>query len=410
MPRPHSEEGYIYYKEPRDNRIGRHVLEIYEYDKDTGARVGKMRKVFYASKIKAGEVARSLYEKLKGKPSKKRGKPLQDAPETLVDYVDLFVARREAGHEGNAQQHSIAQVSSRFQNHFKPFFQRYRLDEITVDHIHLYKACLVDKGLADKTIGYLLMEAKEFFSYAVECGWMERTPFDSTFKMPKVVNTKRRRPLDIAVLRDMAMRTWANPVNEGVYLVSLATGDRVSENRALLKTSFEEYYGHPECEDCVVVHIDYNLTNKNARKAPKNGRSRVAVIPRWYYEYIKPVFDLSKSDLCFSNTQGRKPISIDKNLKNFRAEYAKVTGLSPDDVEKANIDFHSVRTTVNTLLTGELNDDLRRAMLGWSSENVGLDHYFSIQPVHYQQILDAQNSRIFSPEMREYFETHSIFG
>ena len=71
MPRPHSEEGYTYYREPKNNKFGRHILEIYVYDKDTGERIGKIRKVFYASKNKAGEVARSLYEKLKGKPPKK---------------------------------------------------------------------------------------------------------------------------------------------------------------------------------------------------------------------------------------------------------------------------------------------------------------------------------------------------
>ena len=149
------------------------------------------------------------------------------------------------------------------------------------------------------------------------------------------------------------------------------------------------------------------MTNKNKRKAPKNERTRITVIPRWAYEYIEPVFALSMADLAFSNTGGRVPISLDKMLDNFRSEFAAANGTSVQTLQKEGKDVHSIRTTLNSYLTGHLNDGIRRAIFGWASTDVGMDHYFQLLPVHYQQVLDALKNT-FTEEEIEWYKSHSI--
>lgn len=156
-----------------------------------------------------------------------------------------------------------------------------------------------------------------------------------------------------------------------------------------------------------MLHIRHSLTNRNVEKSPKNGRERLTVLPRWVYEFIQPVFLLSNTDLCFSNTQGKKPISIDKNLEHFRNELAEVMGTSPEAVQAAGIDFHSLRKMFNSMMTGTLSSDIRRGILGWTSENVALEHYFQVLPIHYQKILDAQKV-LFDEESVAWFKSHDI--
>ena len=138
-----------------------------------------------------------------------------------------------------------------------------------------------------------------------------------------------------------------------------------------------------------------------------NGRERLAIIPRWVYEFILPIFNLSRTKLCFSNTAGKRPISIDKNLKNFRKELAEITGESEESIKEAGIDFHSLRKMFNSMMTGTLSSDIRRGILGWTSENVALEHYFQVLPIHYQKILDAQKV-LFNDEAIEWFKTNNI--
>ena len=73
--------------------------------------------------------------------------------------------------------------------------------------------------------------------------------------------------------------------------------------------------------------------------------------------------------------------------------------------EKA--DFHSLRKMFNSMMTGTLSSDIRRGILGWTSENVALEHYFQVLPIHYQKILDAQKV-LFDQESFEWFRNHDI--
>ena len=396
-------EPYYYSKSIQDGHKDRYVLAI----RDASKKSGYKKIIFYSSRKDAGIKAKELYDNyvrstLPADSPKKREKPV-----TVRAACSIFMKRRAVGRKQTCQEHSIDQVTARFRNHLIPFLGEYRLSNIAVEEMTAYRNNLQKKGLSDKTIQYCIDEAKEFFSYCVELGWMERTPFDSTFKMPRPKPKKNRISGNIEDYRKMLMKGWKNPVNHAVSMVCFFTGMRVSEIRALKKDDFEPFYNQPESDDCVVIHIRHNLTNKNKEKSPKNGRERLAVIPRWVYEFILPVFSLSRTKLCFSNTAGKRPISIDKNLKNFRKELAEITGESEESIKEVGIDFHSLRKMFNSMMTGTLSSDIRRAVLGWTSENVALEHYFQILPVHYQKILNAQKV-LFEEESVEWFKVSNI--
>ena len=399
---PKTQEAPYFFSEAnqRGSR-NRYVLSI----RDSTKRSGFKQIIFYSSKREAGLKAKEIYDEFvrMNTPSK----PAKSNPVTVSQACNLFIVRREEGRKGICQNHSISQVTARYRNHFLPYFGKKRLDSLSVENVFGYKNVLVRKGLSDKSVQYCIDEAKEFFAYCVELGWMEHTPFDSTFKMAKPKPKKQRIPGNIDDYRMMLKKGWKNPVNHAVAMVCFFTGMRVSEIRALKKDDFECFYGHEESDDCVIIHIRHSLTEKNIEKSPKNGRERLAVIPRWVYEFILPVIQLSRTKLCFSNTHGRKPISIDKNLYNFRAELGRITGMSPEEVKAMGIDFHSLRKMFNSMMTGSLSGDIRRGIMGWTSENVALEHYFQILPIHYQKILDAQKV-MFDEESVEWFRTHDI--
>lgn len=398
-------QNYFLSKDKRKEVKDVYVLAI----PDSSFSYGYKRIYFHApTKTAAGLKAKELFDEYQASKKKKNEpKKAHSKPVYVKDACKIFITRRETGRKDTCQEHSITQVSSRFRNHLLPFLGKKKLADVSVEDIFAYKEYLVEKDLADKTINYIIDEAKEFFSYCVEVGWMSRTPFDSTFKMAKPKPKKHRVPGNLNDYRKMLQKGWSNPVNHSIALVCFFTGMRVSEIRALKKDDFELFYNHEESEDCVVIHIRHSLTNKNVEKSPKNGRTRLTVVPRWLYEFIAPVIEFSQTELAFSNTRGVKPVSIDKNLSNFRRELAAVTGMTSEEIRAAGIDFHSLRAMFNSVMTGVLASDIRRGILGWTSENIALEHYFTVLPIHYQKILDAQKSLLDEESIR-WFRKNNI--
>ena len=404
MPRP-SSSPYFFAKCNQGKSKDRYSLHI----RDANMKRGYKQIIFHASKREAGVKAKELYEKyIRSNVSNEEKKGRDGSPDTVDKACGIFMKRRAAGRKAVCQPHSIKQVTSRFKNHFMPFFRNRKLGDVTVEDVTAYRNSLQGKGLSEKTVRYCVDEAKEFFAYCVEVEWLSHTPFDSTFKMARPKPKKIRVPGSIDDYRLMLQKGWKNPVNHAVAMICFFTGMRISEIRALKKDDFEPYYNHPEySEDCVIIHIRHSLTNENVEKAPKNGRERTTVIPRWVYEFIAPAFSLSRTSLCFSNTAGKTPLSIDKNLKNFRNELANAIGSTAEEIRASGIDFHSMRAMFNSAMTGTLSSDIRRGILGWTSENVALEHYFRVLPIHYQKILDAQRT-LFDEDSVRWFRSNNI--
>ncbi len=94
-------------------------------------------------------------------------------------------------------------------------------------------------------------------------------------------------------------------------------------------------------------------------------------------------------------------------MEHFRRELAAAIGSTEEKVRSDGIDFHSLRKMFNSMMTGTLSSDIRRGILGWTSENVALEHYFQVLPIHYQKILDAQKV-LFNAEAVEWFRKNNI--
>lgn len=419
MSRPPNKLGFGVFPDPPGNKEGRYRFICYKK-----GSFYRMRLIFYSNKINCWADGQKIFDALMAKGSaavetnimegkvKKiltNNKEKIDMSKYVIEGIRIWLPRYEEGKRDKIQEHTLSQEKALYKNHIGPFFKGRKLADVTVEDVRAFEKHLQRKGLSAKTVSNCLTSLKHFFAYAEEQEWIRHTPFDSTYILPDAKPARRRQPYDIDELRATFMRQWNNPVFQAVCFLIRLTGMRASEGRAIKKGDFEKYYGMPECEDCVIVHIDESLTNKNKRKAPKNERTRITVIPRWAYEYIEPVFALSMADLAFSNTGGRVPISLDKMLDNFRSEFAAANGTSVQTLQKEGKDVHSIRTTLNSYLTGHLNDGIRRAIFGWASTDVGMDHYFQLLPVHYQQVLDALKTT-FTDEEIDWFKSHSILG
>ena len=419
MSRPSSKLGFGVYLDPPGNREGRYRFICYK----VGAFY-RVRMIFYSDKTHCWSDGQRIFDALMsnepisvetiGKDGKMNKVTINNKerikmPKYVIEGIGIWIPRYEEGKKDKVQEHTLSQEIALYKNHICPFFKGAKLVDVTVETVRDFEKHLQRKGLSAKTVSNCLTSLKRFFAYAEEQEWIRHTPFDSTYILPDAKPARRRQPYDIAELRAAFMRQWKNPVFQAACILIRMTAMRASEDRAIKKSDFEKYYGMPECEDCVIVHINESLTSKNKRKAPKNERTRMTVIPRWAYEFIEPIFELSMTDLAFSNTGGRVPISLDKMLDNFRYEYSAANGTSAEKMLKEGKDVHSIRTTLNSLLTGHLNDGIRRAIFGWSSSDVGMDHYFQLLPVHYQQVLDALKTT-FTDEEIEWYKSHSILG
>ena len=419
MSRPSSKLGFGVYLDPPGNREGRYRFICYK----VGAFY-RVRMIFYSDKTHCWSDGQRIFDALMsnepisvetiGKDGKMNKVTINNKerikmPKYVIEGIGIWIPRYEEGKKDKVQEHTLSQEIALYKNHICPFFKGAKLVDVTVETVRDFEKHLQRKGLSAKTVSNCLTSLKRFFAYAEEQEWIRHTPFDSTYILPDAKPARRRQPYDIAELRATFMRQWKNPVFQAACILIRMTAMRASEDRPIKKSDFEKYYGMPECEDCVIVHINESLTSKNKRKAPKNERTRMTVIPRWAYEFIEPIFELSMTDLAFSNTGGRVPISLDKMLDNFRYEYSAANGTSAERMLKEGKDVHSIRTTLNSLLTGHLNDGIRRAIFGWSSSDVGMDHYFQLLPVHYQQVLDALKTT-FTDEEIEWYKSHSILG
>lgn len=419
MSRPSSKLGFGVYLDPPGNREGRYRFICYK----VGAFY-RVRMIFYSDKTHCWSDGQRIFDALMsnepisvetiGKDGKMNKVTINNKerikmPKYVIEGIGIWIPRYEEGKKDKVQEHTLSQEIALYKNHICPFFKGAKLVDVTVETVRDFEKHLQRKGLSAKTVSNCLTSLKRFFAYAEEQEWIRHTPFDSTYILPDAKPARRRQPYDIAELRAAFMRQWKNPVFQAACILIRMTAMRASEDRAIKKSDFEKYYGMPECEDCVIVHINESLTSKNKRKAPKNERTRMTVIPRWAYEFIEPIFELSMTDLAFSNTGGRVPISLDKMLDNFRYEYSAANGTSAERMLKEGKDVHSIRTTLNSLLTGHLNDGIRRAIFGWASSDVGMDHYFQLLPVHYQQVLDALKTT-FTDEEIAWYKSHSILG
>ena len=418
MSRPCSKLGYGVYLDPPNNRDGRYRFICYKAGKHY-----RKRKVFYSDRAHCWAEGQKIFDALMAGDSisietraiegetdmDKTNEERVTVPEYVIDASRIWLPRYEEGKRDKVQEHTLSSETSLFRNHINPFFRGMKLADVTVETIRGFERTLRNKDMSPKTVSNCIAATRKLFTYAEEQGWIEHTPFDSTYVMPDAKPISRRQPYDINELRAAFMRHWKNPVFQSACFLIRFTGMRASEDRAINKSDFEKYYGMPDCEDCVIVHINESLTTKNKRKAPKNNRARITVIPRWVYEFIEPIFAFSNTDLAFSNTGGNLPISLDKMLDNFRSEFAAANGTTVEKLQKEGRDIHSMRTTLNSYLTGHLNDGIRRAIFGWASSDVGMDHYFQLLPVHYQQVLDALKTTTTDEEI-EWFKTHSILG
>ena len=143
-------------------------------------------------------------------------------------WLEYRAAEKRSGHHD----------ASAIRKHLRPAFGALKLDELGLEHVDAFKA--ERAHLAPKTVHNLLTLLLAMLNYAVDLGWLEKTP---RIKKPRV----KLRERDFRYLRTAdeirrfleAAKAQPDPMVFALYATALSTGMRAGELAGLLWTDVD---------------------------------------------------------------------------------------------------------------------------------------------------------------------------
>lgn len=323
-----------------------------------------------------------------------------DAPETVADLVDVYTRRRAAGHAHTDQPHTIREVTNRLKKYVLPILGQLRLSDVTPEHIvELYETVRKMPGrknapLAAKSVTNIMTDTKTMFKYAVEKNWLSCSPYDSTLKLaPKKIKLTARVE-GLETYRRLIAKPWKYPIAHRAALLSLSTGMRAGEIRALREKDIEPRDGY------AIVHIRHNIEEDGTLKTPKNGDERLTVIPIWVYELIADLFIGEPDSFIFRNPQSTLPVTAPTILRGYRIELANLLGVDEETLKAEGTKFHSLRLVYNSAASnyfGGKDANILSYVMGHRSNSMQM-RYFKLMEAHYPKILEA-HKEVFPDDM-----------
>lgn len=181
-------------------------------------------------------------------------------------------------------------------------------------------------------------------------------------------------------------------LDKRVYLataLSAVSGMRQGEVLALKADSIRFPNAQDKAEDMAIVDVKRNFARQAGFKAPKNGKPRQVVIPRWLAEEL---VEFSKTNpwgnglVFYSDLSAETPLDHKVLTKwfNFELDFIKV------DRTGRNITFHSLRHYFDTMSLDAIGGELTRNLMGHSSEAM-TQLYFNVTD---EQLIDAGRKTI----------------
>lgn len=99
-----------------------------------------------------------------------------------------------------------------------------QLSTVTAEHLRSYRLELHAKGLSDQTVAHVLSDARAFLTWAVEAGWISRSPFPRRL-LPRI----QERPPDRLTDEEAAVLVALEEPHGFVFRFLLGTGLRWGE-------------------------------------------------------------------------------------------------------------------------------------------------------------------------------------
>lgn len=293
------------------------------------------------------------------------------------------------------------QYRSRCRKYLLPFFSDMKINNLTIDTVDDFRTYLKDfelgkdhsERLSDKTmneIEWLVRTVMKWIPDLYPRANNFRNPYSSP--LVKSISFDRDRnatpAFELDEVRRIFAASWENYPSLCMALIAAYTGMRSNEDACLRKCKF-----YPRDDSCVIV-VDENWTFSERKvKSPKtkNGERKV-VIPRWLYEFVKPILDsVPYNCFPFHNTKGiAVPMKGDRY--NWALEQAVENAGFLSGYKEKGLQFYSFRSFYKSYaeLTIGHESALIRYVMGHSRKDID-DHYFKFLDVHIPLLLSATN-------------------
>ncbi len=261
-------------------------------------------------------------------------------------------------------------------NHLLPFFEKYKVCEITPTDIRSYIAKMQEKGFKNKTINHTINLLSGIFNKAIEAGFVNYNPVSSVrrLKLP-YLEMEFLDTFDIKALLETAKEEY--PTFYPLLQTAIATGMRRGEllaltwndidyDRKLIRVNKSYHLGR--VEDTKTKHSVRNIC------IPDN---LVTVLKEW-----KKKAPAGKVVFC-------------NNVGNYQDPNNMIRRYFKPCLEKAgvrNIRFHDLRHTYASLMIAKgLPIKFIQQQMGHSSIQVTLDKYGHLMPELYELGASAMN-------------------
>lgn len=235
----------------------------------------------------------------------------------------------------------------------------------------------------ERKIRYLVLrylkKVKNFSVTTIRIALSEafRTGLISEDISKKITNLKKntvnkRGILSLSEIKNLVLKLEETPRNTlerklaQMIIISLLTGMRLGEIRAMKPSSIEQYDS-----SIAFIKIDQSFSDiTKEEKCTKSGKPRTVSIPLKIAEEILSEFGIYHNDYLFpSLTSKDKP--IDKRVVGkFFSSTLEAIGIPIAEQKTRNITFHSLRHCSATLAKQQTNIETASKLLGHSSTQI----------------------------------------
>lgn len=358
------EDYFVLYKAPN----GVYYYYVYRYGRRVKRSTGERRR---AAAIAVAMDRRDRHDLLnEGKVE--RWQRFRDYVEPFFDWDRCPIIQDKVRRGGHYSKLMADTNRRNVQKYLVPAFGTKVLQEITPSMINTWLLGVPKRyGVKPQTASKQLTMLRQILDVAVSQGILKENPANSV--KPLFAESEERGCFTSEQISQLFSEPWGDELCECACRLASLTGMRIGEVQGLRRSRIHS--------DHIVV--DASWADHEGLKTPKNGRSRVVLIPPQFAQRLLEIPCVT--DLVFS-FDGDHPISRRTMLTRLH-ERMNLFGM---DYHIGNLGFHSFRHYFNTRMVAMGIDEVKiRSVIGHGSEKM-TDHYLHLSAEDLKQIRTVQ--------------------
>jgi len=278
-----------------------------------------------------------------------------------------------------------------FHNHIKPYFAKFRLDDITPKIVEDWLVAMSEKkqmGTKNKdeviskaTINKSLLTFRIMLDEAVKRKFIKTNPCSEVKRLKKV--DAEREILTVEEVKKLFVPDW-KPIwkNKVIYKMNrlaACTGMRIGEVRGLR--------GEYVFDDYIFVCGQY--TPKGYKKHTKTKHNRNIPITPSMRNELEELLAANGNGFVFSENGGESPVTVTRITRRFDAALKKI-GIDRKEKLRRNLSFHCWRHFLNTLLRmSNVVDSKVQKVTGHRSLRM-TEHYTHFDTRQFTEVREVQ--------------------